>query len=71
MRRAARSEPERARKKVLLVHELQHHDNHPLTYLVLEGWHVRIELHFDPASLWDRLRLLTRFTRSVAKSLLS
>src|ERR1700726_3039178 len=38
MRRATRPEPERAGKKVLLVDELQHHDNRPLTYLILECW---------------------------------
>src|SRR6516225_12210484 len=32
MRRATRSEPERAGKKVLLVDELQHHDNRPLKH---------------------------------------
>src|SRR4029453_5091583 len=38
MRRATRSEPERAGKKVLLVDGLQHHDDRPLRHLVLEGW---------------------------------
>src|SRR4029077_19809504 len=62
MRRAARSEPERARKKVLLVDELQHHDNRPLTYLILEGWKakgaarsIRLRNICSP----DRRRLLT------------
>jgi hypothetical protein len=38
MSRATRPEPIRAGKKVLLVDELQHHDNRPLAYLVFEGW---------------------------------
>src|SRR5215468_10057944 len=38
MRRATRPEAIRAGKKVLLVDELQHHDNRPLTYLVFESW---------------------------------
>src|SRR4029450_12522641 len=33
MSRATRPEPVGARKKVLLVHELQNHDNRPLTHL--------------------------------------
>jgi hypothetical protein len=58
-------------EEVGLVDGAQHLGDRSLDDLVLQGRHVRIELHFDPASLWDRLRLLTRFTRSVAKSLLS
>src|SRR4029453_2460865 len=39
--RATRPETVGAGKKVLLVNKLQHHDNRPLTYLVLEGWKAK------------------------------
>src|ERR1700730_5969145 len=41
MRRATRSKPVGARKKVLLVNELQHHDNRPLAYLIFESWKAK------------------------------
>src|SRR5262249_53709900 len=71
MSRATRPEAVRAGKEILLVDGLQHHDNRPLRHLVLEGWHGRIKLHFDPDSLWDRLKSHTRFIRSVVRRLLS
>src|SRR5262245_492473 len=41
MSRATRPEPVGARKKVLLVDELQHHDNRPLTHLIFESWKAK------------------------------
>src|SRR6185436_10974423 len=40
MSRAARAEAIRAGKKVLLVDELQHHDDRPLTPLIFESWNA-------------------------------
>jgi len=68
MSRATWPEAVGARKKVLLIDGLQHHDDRPLRHLILEGWHGRVGLHFGPCSLWDRLRLLTRFIPSVVRS---
>src|SRR5262245_21486594 len=65
MSRATRPEAVRARKKVLLVDSLQHHDDRPLCHLVFEGWHSHIELHLVPANFWGRSRLLTPFIPSV------
>jgi hypothetical protein len=56
MSRAAGPESVWTWKEVLFVHCLQHHDGRSLRQFVLEGWHGHIELHFDPVSLWVRLR---------------
>jgi len=71
MSRATWPEAVGARKKVLLIDGLQHHDDRPLRHLILEGWHGHIELHLVPANFWGRLRLLTPFIPSVVRSLAS
>jgi hypothetical protein len=65
------SAAERAGQKLLLIDGGQHLGRAALESPVRYGWHGHIELHFDPASLWDRLRSLTLFIPSVARSLWS
>ena len=52
-------------------HRLQHHLCDRLRHAIGDRRHGRIELHFDAASLWDRLRLRIRFIPYVVRSLSS
>src|SRR5215469_11959555 len=54
-----------------LQDRLQITTGHLLGDSVSDRGHGHIELHFDPASLWDRLRSRTLFIPSVARSLWS
>jgi hypothetical protein len=53
---APRSESIREAKEILLVDRLQNVHDCLLDDLVLQARHSHIELHFDPVSLWVRLR---------------
>jgi hypothetical protein len=53
------------------MRRIQQRDHRALDNLVLQRGQHRIELHFDPDSLWDRLKLLTRFIPSAVRSLSS
>jgi hypothetical protein len=53
---APRSESIRKAEEILLVDGLQNVHDGLLNDFVLQTQHSHIELHFDPVSLWARLR---------------
>jgi hypothetical protein len=53
---APRSESIRKAEEILLVDGLQNVHDGLLNDFVLQTQHSHIELHFDPVSLWVRLR---------------
>jgi hypothetical protein len=71
MRTAPRPEPVAEPEEIFLVDRVQYGGGSPLYNLILKSRHIRSKLHFDSVSLWDRLKLLIPFIRSVVRGLLS
>src|SRR5215472_3527957 len=59
----------RSRLEIRLEHRLEDELERALHHSVADRRHSAGELHSSPTSLWDRVRLLTRFTRYAANSL--
>ena len=55
--------------EVGLKYRFQHNLGGSLNHAVTDRRHGRIELHLDPVSFWDRLRLLIPSIPSVGRSL--
>jgi len=58
-------------RELVFEDRFYHEPDRLLDDAVLDRGHGRIKLHFDPDSLWDRLKSHTRFIRSVVRRLLS